>query len=221
MAASPDPTTDLVLPSSRGPIRCRYHAPAAPLRGAAVLVGGTDGGLDGPADAIYVDLAQRLLPQGIGTLRLDFRLHTAPGEVEEGVFDVLHGIAFLQEQGAAGVGLVGHSFGGAVMITAAAQAPEVRAVVTLATQSAGTQLAPRVTPRPLLLIHGSEDIRLPPACSEYVYQIAREPKELVILPGARHSLRQRRAALLELLVTWLTDKLGQPLPAPGKGQEHA
>ncbi|MBI2887494.1 MAG: alpha/beta hydrolase [Chloroflexi bacterium] len=216
MAAS-DPDADITLASSRGPIRCRYHAPAAPLVGATLLVGGTDGGLDGPADAIYADLAQRLLPQGIGTLRLDFRLHAAPGVVEEGVFDVLHGMAFLREQGAVGVGLVGHSFGGAVVITAATQAPEVRTVVTLATQSAGAQLAPRVAPRPLLLVHGSEDIRLPPACSEYVYQIAREPKELIILPGARHSLRQRRGELLDLLVTWLTAKLRQPQPAPGKG----
>jgi len=35
-------------------------------------------------------------------------------------------------------------------------------------------------------------------------------KELVILPGARHSLRQRREELRELLNRWLVEKLVKP-----------
>jgi len=104
--------------------------------------------------------------------------------------------------------------GGAVVISAAALSPEASAVVTLSTQTAGTALAPRLAPRPLLLIHGAEDRRLPPDCSRYVYRIAREPKELVILPGARHSLRQRRDELRRLLRRWLVEKL-----APGPGDK--
>ena len=205
-----DTGTDVTLDSARGPIRCRYHRPEGALMGATVLVGGTDGGLDGPADHLYPDLAQELLPYGISSLRLDFRLHTAPGIVEEGVYDVACGLSFLREEVAPRIGLVGHSFGGAVVITTAAHSQEVSAVVTLSTQSAETRLADRIAPRPLLLVHGSDDIRLPPECSEYVYHIAREPKELIILQGARHSLRQHRAELLALLVRWMGEKLGPP-----------
>lgn len=211
MEGTADSGVDVILPSARGPIRCRFHTPPEGMLGATVLVGGTDGGLDGPADHVYRDLAQQLLQYRIASLRLDFRLRTVPGIVEEGVFDVLHGIAFLKGQGAAGIGLVGHSFGGAVVIAASAEAPEVSAVVTLATQSAGTQQAGRIAPRPLLLIHGSDDVRLPPSCSEYVYKLAGEPKELVILSGARHNLGQRRAELLALLTRWLGERLGHPV----------
>jgi dipeptidyl aminopeptidase/acylaminoacyl peptidase len=176
------------------------------------MVGGTDGGFQGPADAIYPALAQDLLEHGIGSLRLDFRIHVAPGPVEEGAYDVLAGVAFLTQEGAGKVALLGHSYGGAVVITAAALSPAVSAVVTLSTQSAGTGLAGRLAPRPLLVIHGAEDQRLPPDCSRYVYRLAGEPKQLVILPGARHSLRQRREDLRRILVGWLRKEL-----SPGLG----
>jgi fermentation-respiration switch protein FrsA (DUF1100 family) len=65
----------------------------------------------------------------------------------------------------------------------------------------------RISPRPLLLIHGADDIRLPPSCSEYLYARAGEPKELIIYEGATHSLRQRREELRALLVGWLTKVL--------------
>jgi dipeptidyl aminopeptidase/acylaminoacyl peptidase len=59
-----------------------------------------------------------------------------------------------------------------------------------------------------LLVHGELDTRLPPRCSRYVYEHAGEPTELVILPGAKHSLRQRREELRTLLREWLVEKLG-------------
>src|SRR3990170_8540275 len=198
--------------SARGPVSCLYH-PGRPGGGAVIWVGGTDGGFDGPADRIYATLAKDLLAEGVGSLRLHYRVLRVPGPLEECVFDVLAGVSFLSRPGAGRIGLVGHSFGGAVVITAAAPCSEVSAVVTLSTQSAGTALAPKVAPRPLLLVHGEEDRRLPPACSRYVYDLAAEPKELVILPGARHSLRQRRQELRELLVRWLAEKL------PPSGEE--
>jgi dipeptidyl aminopeptidase/acylaminoacyl peptidase len=171
------------------------------------MVGGTDGGFDGPADGIYPSLAQDLLRHDIGSLRLDFRIHVAPGPVEEGAYDVLAGVSLLKGVDAGKVALIGHSYGGAVVITAAALSPAVSAAVTLSTQSAGTALAGRVAPRPLLLIHGAEDRRLPPDCSRYVYRMAGEPKQLLILPGARHSLRQRREDLRRTLVSWFREKV--------------
>jgi hypothetical protein len=201
----------LSLRSDRGEIPCLYHAGRSG-GGAVIWVGGFDGGFDGPADRIYAALAGDLAENGVGSLRMSYRVLGSPGNVEEAVYDVLAGVAFLTQEGAGRIGLVGHSFGGAVVISAAALSPEVSAVVTLSTQTAGTALTPRVAPRPLLIIHGEQDRRLPPDCSRYVYRIAGEPKELVILPGARHSLRQRREELRRLLRRWLVEKLR---PRPG------
>ncbi len=194
------------LETERGPIACLYHE-GKQGAGGAIFVGGTDGGFEGPANSIYPTLAQDLLQDGISSLRLDFRLHVAPGDVEQGTYDVLAGVAFLKEKKAGCLGLVGHSYGGAVVINAAGLSADVDAVVTLATQTAGTSLAPKVAPRPLLLIHGELDRRLSPACSRYVYEQAHEPKELIVLRGAKHSLRQRRKKLRTLLRAWLTAQL--------------
>jgi pimeloyl-ACP methyl ester carboxylesterase len=196
----------LRLQTKRGDIPCLYHA-GRPGGGAIICIGGFDGGFDGPADAIYATLAEDLLKDGIGSLRLSYRVLGSPGNVEEAVYDVLAGVSFLTSERVGRIGLVGHSFGGAVGISAAALSPQVNAVVTMSTQTAGTALTPRVAPRPLLLIHGEEDRRLPADCSRYVYRLAGEPKELVILPGARHSLRQRREELRQLLTRWLVEKL--------------
>lgn len=205
----------LRLRSDRGDIPCFYH-PGRPGGGAVIWVGGFDGGFDGPADRIYATLAGDLQENGVGSLRLSYRVLGSPGNVEEAVYDVLAGVAFLVQEGAGRIGLAGHSFGGAVVISAAALSPQVSAVVTLSTQTAGTALTPRVAPRPMLIVHGEQDRRLPPECSRYVYRMAGEPKELVMLPGARHSLRQRREELRRLLRRWLVEKLA---PQPDDGGE--
>jgi hypothetical protein len=191
----------LDLPTTRGEVPCAYHAvPGATT--AVLAVGGTDGGFDGPADALYPDLGADLAANGTAMLRLDFRLRTAPGSLPEGVFDVQAGLAFLRGEGIARIGLVGHSFGGAVVIAAAVEAADVVSVATLATQTAGAQRVAELAPRPLLLIHGLDDIRLSPDCSRLLYQRAREPKRLELLPGARHSLRQSREQVRRLLLEW-------------------
>ena len=196
----------LSIPSARGPVRALYHPPAA--TGPVVLmVGGFDGGFDGPADAIFQTLAEELASHGIGALRVDFRDRRSPGIVEAGARDVLAALAELRRRGVPRFALLGHSFGAAVMITVAAMTPDVAAVVALSTQTAGATGAGRISPRPLLLVHGLEDQRLSPDCSRYVYAIAGEPKELVLLEGARHSLRQRREDLRRLVLDWLVEKL--------------
>ncbi len=45
---------------------------------------------------------------------------------------------------------------------------------------------PRLSPRPLLIVHGSDDASVPPSMAEELFQAAREPKELWIVPGAGH-----------------------------------
>ncbi len=197
----------VTIPTSRGDVAAVYH-PVANARAAVLMVGGTDGGFDGPADRVYPTLAADLTSRGVASLRVDFRVHQAPGDLEEGTHDVLAGIRFLEEAGVSRVALVGHSFGGAVVVRAGARSDRVVAVVTLATQSYGVEDAPRLAPRALLIVHGLDDQRLPPDCSRYLYALAREPKQLVLLEGAKHSLRQRREDLRALLVEWLCGRLG-------------
>jgi hypothetical protein len=127
--------------------------------------------------------------------------------MDESVHDVRAGIGFLAGNGVSRVGLLGHSFGGAVMIEAGVQDAAVASVATLATQTAGAQRVGELAPRPLLLIHGLDDIRLPPDCSRMIFGMAGEPKRIELLEGARHSLRQRREDVRGLLRDWFTETL--------------
>lgn len=190
------------LRSSPGSISGRYDAIPG-VTAAALLLGGIDGGFDGPAGRLYPDVARDLLPRGIASLRLDFRVHSSPGNLDEAVFDVFEGIGYLEAHGILRIGLVGHSFGAAVAIVAGTQNSSVTTVVSLSAQTAGTAHAGQLAPRPLLLIHGAEDRRLPPSCSETIFARAGEPKQLIILPEARHSLGQQRETVRRLVVEWL------------------
>ena len=189
------------IDSGRGTIEARWDD-VPETAAALLLVGGADGGFDGPAEALYPTLVEDAAERGWAALRLDFRIHRFPNDVDEGVHDMMAGIGWLGERGVERIGLVGHSFGGAVVIRAGAMAPAVRSVVTLATQTAGALVVEELTPTPLLLIHGADDIRLSPRCSEQIYGLAGKPKELVIIPGATHSLRQAREEVRRRVLEW-------------------
>ncbi|HEX8235683.1 MAG TPA: dienelactone hydrolase family protein [Abditibacteriaceae bacterium] len=198
----------VVLCTNRGDIIARYHAATGvAARCGVVWVGGAGGGLDGPARGLYPAACRRLQQQGIAGLRLHYRL---PNYLQECVLDTLLGVEFLVQEGVEQVAVVGHSFGGAVVISAAAMSERVQAVVPMSTQTYGTSLAPDVAPRALLLVHGTNDSILPDACSRQVYQVAQEPKELVLYPGAGHGLDECREELLDLLVRWIPEHLGCP-----------
>jgi fermentation-respiration switch protein FrsA (DUF1100 family) len=59
-----------------------------------------------------------------------------------------------------------------------------------------------ISPRPLLLVHGSQDEIVPPADAHRLYNEAGEPKELVVVEGAEHRLRQNREAMA-VAIDWL------------------
>ena len=198
---------EIELASERGGVRCALHSVDG-AASAVVMVGGGDGGLVGPAEEIYPTLGEDLAGLGVATLRVDFRIHRFPGDVEEGVHDVLVGVRYLIEQGVERVGVLGHSFGGAVVIEAAVREPAIRSVVTLATQTAGAQRVGEIAPRPLLLVHGLDDVRLSADCSRMLHRMAGEPKQLELLEGATHSLRQRREDVRELVRGWFVETLG-------------
>lgn len=175
----------VIIDTSRGKVECRYYATKNTDK-AVIMVGGIGGGFDTPANGLYPRLCTELLGSGISSLRVRFR---HPTDLAEAVMDVLVGIEFLKGEGVTGFGLIGHSFGGAVVVQAAHNENAVKTIVTLSTQSFGispiSNLAGGVS---VLLVHGDEDKTLPPGSSIYAYSLAHEPKKLSIYEGAGHSL---------------------------------
>jgi len=198
----------LKLLTNRSHIHGRYYPVPGTHKG-VIWVGGVGGGWDSPARGLYPQLCQELMQQNIASLRVRFRYST---DLEESVLDVLAGLSYLQEdEGLRAVALVGHSFGGAVVIQAAAQSPGVRTVVTLATQSYGTDPAPELATRcSLLLLHGTADSVLPPSCSQRVFQAALEPKRLILYPDANHGLDEVAAEVQQVVRDWVIQQLERP-----------
>src|SRR3954465_3304841 len=170
------------LMTNAGEIVGRLHL--AETGDAAVLwVFGAGGGLGGPAGGAYTRLGQRLRPRGITSLELAYR---HPGRLQDCVQDVLLGLDWLGSEGRRRVVLVGHSFGGAVVITAGAATEVVIAVAALSSQTRGTEAVAALAPRPLLVAHGTADEVLPDSCAKDIHRRAHEPKDLILYSGCRH-----------------------------------
>lgn len=60
----------------------------------------------------------------------------------------------------------------------------------------------KVSPRPLLIIHGEKDELIDPAHARRLYEKARKPKELVMIPEGEHRLRTNEMVISTAL-TWL------------------
>lgn len=211
VAAHPEPGGNLriLIATTRGEIRGILH-PCATQPGAAIYVGGAMGGFEGPANDVYGRLADRLRPQMSG-LRIHYR---KPGAFEECVLDVLAGVSLLRGFGATGgVALVGHSFGGAVVIKAGELSEAVAGVAALSPQLYGTRTVDRLG-KPLLLVHGMRDGVLDYAASEDIHARATEPKRIVLYAASDHSLSQDAHDLEELLAGWLPQTVAR-IPSAG------
>jgi len=193
----------VTLPAATGAVEARHYPAEGATRG-AVWVGGVGGGFDTPARGLYPRLCEDLTAHGVQSLRVRFRF---PTRLDEAVADAVAGLDFLAAQGVRDAAVIGHSFGGAVALQAAAARPElVRTVVTLATQGFGADVAHGLA-IPLLLIHGEADEILAPECSLYVHRIAAEPKKLVLVPGAGHCLDETAEAVCREVRDWLGERL--------------
>jgi len=180
-----------------------WHGPPD-AEAVVVACGGAMGGLLGPADGVYHDLGVALAADGIGTLRVGYR---APGELAGCTLAVAAALQLAARTGAERAVTMGHSFGGAVAVRVGAALPEVvTGVVTLATQSAGCEVAGGLAGRPLLLVHGDADELLPAQCSLVVRELAGEG-EVVVVPGAGHLLREAGDLLRERLPEWIRARL--------------
>lgn len=63
-----------------------------------------------------------------------------------------------------------------------------------------------LAPRPLLVLHGSRDDLVPVENALQLFQAAEEPKQLLIVDGSSHQLRQDDRAVV-LIIEWLKSKL--------------
>ncbi len=189
------------LVTDKGIINCLYHEAASTGGDVAVVwVGGAGGGLYGPAGGLYPRLASQLAGDGISSLRLNYR---SPNHLQKCVLDTLVGVVYLGGLGRKRAALVGHSFGGAVVIEAGAESKHVVAVAALSSQTYGTYSAAAISPRPLLLMHGQADTVLPDYCSTEIFQRAGEPKQVLLYPGCGHGLDECRSEVDRDLLAWL------------------
>ena len=192
----------LIIKTTRGDLRTIvHHDPNLPTTRGIIWVGGASGGFDGPANGLYKKMGEKLNPS-ITSLRLDYRM---PNDLIECVMDTLAGVSFLVGTGHQELILVGHSFGGAVVIKSASFSEQVKSVIALASQTAGATEANLLTPRSLLLIHGDEDIVLTHQCSQTIFDWAEDPKKLVLINGASHSFRETEEELTETVEKWIHD----------------
>ncbi|WP_426006441.1 alpha/beta hydrolase [Paenarthrobacter sp. NyZ202] len=108
--------------------------PEGDIRGWGLYSHGLTLGKDSPAAS---RICKGLADQGVGMLRFDnLGLGGSEGEWSAGSFsvkvaDTIRAAGFMQEQGRAVSLIVGHSFGGAAVLAAARDLPEVKAVVTV------------------------------------------------------------------------------------------
>ena len=179
--------------------------------GAVIWVCGARGGFAGPGPESYARLSERLVEQGITSLRLDYRF---PNDLLECALDLITGANHLKELGYGPVVVVGHSFGGAVVIAAGAASDHIKGVVSLSPQTYGAGMAGQLAPRKLLVAHGKADTRLPYSCALQIYEWAKEPKELVLFEGAEHRLEECREELETLLAAWIPATLNEEIEIP-------
>jgi dienelactone hydrolase len=193
--------TRLDIVNQGGAVRCEFYK--ADTHKALICVGGVGGGTHGPAN-IYNPLAESLLSDHISSLLINCRHYSDLGDC---ISDMLACIDYLDKNYHLDcIGLMGWSFGGAVVISAATKDPRVKTVVTVASQSYGTEDVDKMSSS-ILLIHGTGDGTLPYSCSVDIADRAHEPKKLVLLPGGDHGVSQYRDKLFDMVRQWLIERL--------------
>ncbi len=199
-----DQLAHLEIFTLRGLLTLLWHGPRHP-EGVVLACGGAMGGLLGPADGLYHDLGNRLSDEGIATIRVGWR---RPGDLDSCTQDLVAAADLAGRTGGRHFVTMGHSFGGAVAVRAGIMLHRhCRGVVTLATQSAGCEVADQLGATPLLLFHGDADELLPPSASQVVHALAGGTGEMVILAGAGHLLTQAGDQLRDHLSSWLPQHL--------------
>jgi fermentation-respiration switch protein FrsA (DUF1100 family) len=70
------------------------------------------------------------------------------------------------------------------------------------------EAAALIAPTPLLIVHGDQDLFFPVNHAQQLYEAARDPKELWIVPGFGHAERHADEALVDRIGRWVTQAVG-------------
>lgn len=74
--------------------------------------------------------------------------------------------------------------------------------------------ASRISPAPVLIVHGDKDLFFPPEHGRELYDGAREPKELWLIPGFGHAERGSDDALVDRIAAWVAEAVSKQGAAP-------
>lgn len=193
------------IETSRGTVECKYYRAEEADKG-IILVGGAGGDFQTPAHNLYPHLGEFFKETGVSSLHVKFR---KTGNLAESVIDVLVGIEFLKSENIKAFGMIGYSFGGAVVVQAAFNETDVKTIVLISTQTSGLNpisFLPKETS--VFLIHGEEDEVIPPELAVQVYEQAHEPKRIEIFDTkASHNLNEIADEIYVEVKDWITKYL--------------
>lgn len=144
----------------------------------------------------WAAFAQTVAEAGYLALTYDFR-YWVNGKMQEGLMkhvaeDLRAAVSFVREQGAEQVVLVGASMGGMATAKTAASTQATAAIILAAPLEAsgvGVLVQPEEVQAisvPKLFITSENDRTVKPEALQAMYELAVEPKELVIYPGTAH-----------------------------------
>ncbi|MDQ5964834.1 MAG: hypothetical protein QG625_989 [Cyanobacteriota bacterium erpe_2018_sw_39hr_WHONDRS-SW48-000098_B_bin.30] len=201
-------TTLVTIQTKRGPISMHYY-PGKDASTGLVVVGGIGTGFDSPAAGLYERLGNDLTASGVSTVHLCFRqIDPFPDTVH----DVRAAVKWLNQLGLKKVIAIGHSLGGASVISAASYEPSVIGIATLCSQPYGANRVHTMTDKRLFIGAGLFDVVEPPCWSSSIYREARCDKQLHYYP-AIHTLDSSGDAVYKDLNKWIIDQCTEKQPA--------
>jgi pimeloyl-ACP methyl ester carboxylesterase len=75
------------------------------------------------------------------------------------------------------------------------------------------EAAAKISPAPLLIVHGDQDLYFPPEHARQLYMAAREPKELWLIPGMGHAESACDQNLVDKIAHWIDEATSKTRPA--------
>lgn len=194
----------MVLDTTEGQIEARFYQPEQSRMPAMAILwlGDATGGFDSPAGGAFDRLAEHFQALGVASLRLQYRQPLDPGSSG---LDALVGAFLLVNQGFERIAVVGHGLGALGAVQAGLAFPAVAGVVAIAPHKAALEGVERLSPKPLLLMHGTADIQVRTEVSRDILAKANEPKRIYYYQGADHQLSQAVEPATTDLSEWLSE----------------
>ena len=81
------------------------------------------------------------------------------------------------------------------------------------------EAAAKISPVPLLIVHGDKDLYFPAEHARQLYMAAREPKELWLLPGMGHAESACTQDLVDRIARWVDQATARPAATESAGPD--